>query len=309
MRILITGGAGYLGSVLTQRLLACGHEVCVLDNFQACETSLLHLIGYERFKIVRGDVRNIDVVRPLVMKADALILLAALVGAPICARDPVTAVTVNTDAVRMILELTSRDQKVLYPCTNSGYGVGGVAECDEESPLRPISLYGTSKVEAEKIVMDRGNAVSFRLATLFGVSPRMRTDLLVNDFVRRAVCERAIVLFEGGFRRNFLHVIDAAKTFNWALDRWDAMRDNVYNVGLSAANMTKRELCEWIKFRLPDTQVIETEVGEDPDKRDYVVSNAKIEATGWYPGHNLDDGIRELIVAYSMLNRGHYANV
>ena len=310
MRILVTGGAGYIGSMLVPALLARGHQVTVLDTFAAGDTFLASCCADENFDAVRGDTRDMRVVEPLLAKHDVIFPLAALVGAPLCARDQIGATSLNRDAVLDIAKRVSPGQRMIFPTTNSGYGVGeGNAHCTEESPLRPVSLYGTTKVEAEKAVLDSGRGITFRLATVFGMAPRMRLDLLVNDFTWRAVNDRAVVLFEAHFRRNFIHVRDVVKAFCHGLDNYDAMRGQPYNVGLSEANLSKAQLCERIARHVPGFVYLEAPVGEDPDKRDYIVSNDKLEATGWVPDHGLDKGIRELIKGYKTLRNGRFANV
>ncbi|WP_035691827.1 NAD-dependent epimerase/dehydratase family protein [Azospirillum halopraeferens] len=310
LHILITGGAGYLGSTMVPALLAAGHRVTVLDTFMFRQNSLAHVCADPGFAVVRGDAREEAVLRPLVQTADVVIPLAAIVGAPLCDRDRTAAVSLNRDAVATLVRLLSREQRIMMPVTNSGYGIGEQGKhCTEESPLRPVSLYGRTKVEAEAMVLERGNAISFRLATVFGMSPRMRVDLLVNDFVHRAVYDRAVVLFEPHFTRNYIHVRDVARAFLHGIDRFEAMRDNAYNVGLSDANLSKWQLCERIRAHLPGFVFVEAPIGEDPDKRDYIVSNAKIEGTGYRPTHSLDDGIAELIKGYVMIRDTHYGNV
>lgn len=308
--ILITGGAGYLGSTMVPALLAAGHRVTVLDNFLFKQNSLSHVCADPGFDVVRGDAREAATLRPLLAKADIVIPLAALVGAPLCDADRTAAQTTNHDAILTLLSLLSPDQRVLMPVTNSGYGVGEAGKfCTEETPLNPLSLYGRSKVEAEAAVLARGNAISFRLATVFGMSPRMRIDLLVNDFVYRAVHDRAVVLFEPHFKRNYIHVRDVARAFLHGIDNFDSMRDRPYNVGLSDANLSKWELCQRIQAQLPGFVFLEAPIGEDPDKRDYIVSNARIEGTGYMPAHSLDAGIAELIKGYRMLRNSLYSNV
>jgi nucleoside-diphosphate-sugar epimerase len=309
-KILVTGGAGYIGSVLAPALLAAGYQVTVLDNFMFGQATLLDCCGDENFDVVRGDCRDERVVAPLVAKADAIIPLAALVGAPLCDRDKSGAVTINRDAVRLLCKLASKQQRVLYPTTNSGYGVGEKGKfCTEETPLRPISLYGTTKCEAEAAVLERENGLTFRLATVFGLSPRMRLDLLVNDFVYRAVNDRAVVVFEGHFKRNFLHVRDAARAFLHALENFEKMRGRAYNVGLEDANLSKLELCAEIKKQLPQFVFMEAPIGEDPDKRDYIVSNKRILSTGYRTEWPLARGITELVKGYRILRNAKYANV
>ena len=309
-KILVTGGAGYLGSVLVPQLLAAGHSVTVVDNFMFRPTSLTDCCHYDAFDVVRGDCRDERLMAGLVARHDTVIPLAALVGAPLCDRDALGAVSTNRDAVRMLCRLASAQQRILMPVTNSGYGIGqpGIP-CTEDSPLKPISLYGTSKVEAEAAVLERENSISFRLATVFGMSPRMRLDLLVNDFVYRAVTDRALVIFEGNFKRNFIHVRDVARVFLHGLENFAAMRGRAYNVGLEDANLTKLELCAVIQKHLPGFVFLEAAIGEDPDKRDYIVSNQRILSTGWSPQWDLDRGIHELLKGYRILRNSAYANV
>jgi len=310
MRILITGGAGYIGSVLTPTLLAKGYTVTVLDNLMYRQNSLLDCCQSERFQIVRGDCRDEAVVKPLVAKADVILPLAALVGAPLCDQDRVAARTTNLDAIKMLCRMITPQQWVLLPTTNSGYGIGEEGMfCTEETPLRPISLYGTTKVEAEKAVLERENSISFRLATVFGISPRMRIDLLVNDFVYRAVHDRAVLLFEGHFKRNYIHIRDVARVFLHGLENFEAMKGKPYNVGLENANLSKLELCAEIKKQLPSFVYVEAPIGEDPDKRDYIVSNARLMATGFKPEWSLSRGITELIKGYTILRSNQYSNV
>lgn len=313
--ILVTGGAGYLGSILVPRLLDEGHRVTVFDNFMFNQLSLAHLCANPNFDLVRGDVRDTDALMREADKADVIIPLAALVGAPLCARDPDTAAAVNRDAIVAMLRRLSKSQRVVYPTTNSGYGIGEPGKaCTEETPLRPISLYGRTKSDAEKAVLDFGSSVAFRLATVFGMSPRMRLDLLVNDFVYRAVTDRFVVLFEAHFIRNYIHIRDVAGAFVHAIGNFDRMRGEVFNVGLSdtnqgKANISKAELCDRIKLQVPDFYYVEAQIGEDPDKRDYIVSNAKIEGTGFRPEHTIDSGIAELIKGYRMMRKTAFGNV
>jgi nucleoside-diphosphate-sugar epimerase len=308
--ILITGGAGYLGSTMTPALLSAGYRVTVLDNFRFNQASLNHVCADPNFEVYRGDARDEATLKPLVRNADCIIPLAALVGAPMCDLDRSGAETTNLGAIQTLLRLVSPAQRILLPVTNSGYGIGqSNVYCDENTPLKPISLYGRTKVDAEKAVLDRGNAISFRLATVFGMSPRMRIDLLVNDFVYRAVNDRAVVLFEAHFKRNYLHVRDVARVFQHGIENFDRMKNEPYNVGLSDANISKAELCARIQAQLPGFVYMEAPIGEDPDKRDYIVSNAKVEKTGFKPACSLDDGIRELIKGYRMIRNSAYGNV
>jgi nucleoside-diphosphate-sugar epimerase len=310
MNILVTGGAGYIGSVLVPALLAKGHSVTVLDAFMFRQNSLMDCCASEQFSLLRGDCRDEDLLRKALTGADLIIPLAALVGAPLCDRDKIGAESINFGAVDLLCNIASPGQRIIIPNTNSGYGIGDKnSVCTEESPLRPISIYGTTKVRAEQRVLDRGNSLSFRLATVFGASPRMRTDLLVNDFVHRAVTDRTVVIFEGHFKRNFIHVRDVTRAFIHAIDNFDAMQGKPYNVGLDDANLSKLELCGRIKQHVPGFIFLEAPIGKDPDQRDYEVSNARIAATGFKPIHTLDMGIRELIKAFTALRGGQYANV
>ncbi|MSO53777.1 MAG: NAD-dependent epimerase/dehydratase family protein [Rhodospirillales bacterium] len=310
LNILVTGGAGYLGSILVPELLRAGHRVAVLDRFMYERNSLATVCADPNFTIVDGDARLEPTLKPLVAKADVVIPLAALVGAPLCDRDPITATSTNFDAVVLLTKLMSPAQRLIIPVSNSGYGVGEAGKhCTEDSPLRPISRYGRDKVAAEKAALERENAMSFRFATVFGVSPRMRVDLLVNDFVYRAVHDRAVVLFESHFKRNYLHVSDTARAFLHGINNFDAMKGGPYNVGLSDANLSKWQLCERIQAQVPGFTFIEAPIGEDPDKRDYIVSNAKIEGAGFLPRHSLDEGIGELIKGYRMFRRTEFSNV
>jgi len=309
-KILVTGGAGYIGSVLTPTLLREGFAVTVLDNFLFDQTPLLDCCLDPHFHVVRGDCRDRATVEKLVKDADVLIPLAAVVGAPACKLDATAATSTNLDAVKLLLSLRSKDQRILLPNTNSGYGIGDKGSfCTEQSPLRPISLYGKTKVQAESAVLDAGNAVTFRLATVFGLSPRMRLDLLVNDFVYRAVHDRAVVVFEGHAKRNYIHIRDVCRAFVHALQSFDRMKNEAYNVGLSDANLSKLELCGEIRKQAPGFVFLEAPIGEDPDKRDYIVSNEKIERTGFRTAYGLAEGVRELIKGYTILRNGKYSNV
>ena len=308
--VLITGGAGYIGSTLVPALLKQGYKVTVLDSLIFNQPSLLDCCADRNFDFVQGDICNHDLVNNLLSKNDIVIPLAAIVGAPACRRNPSLTRMVNYDAHMNIVNNVSAEQKVLFPTTNSGYGIGEKdAYCTEETPLRSISEYGRTKVEVEKAFLDGGNAVTFRLATVFGMSPRMRMDLLVNDFVYRAVKDRALVLFEEHFRRNYIHVRDVVKAFIFGIESYEKMKGEPYNVGLSSANLTKRQLAEKIKEYVPELYIHSAEIGEDPDKRDYVVSNDKIESLGWMPDYTLDDGIQELVKGYKIIRTNSFANV
>lgn len=307
--ITVIGGAGYLGSVLVPSLLRQGFAVTVLDNFILGQNSLLDCCIDPNFRVIRGDCRDENAVRSAIGDADYIIPLAAVVGAPACNADPTAAYSINRDSIRMLLKLRSASQRIVSPCTNSGYGIGqkGI-ECTEDTPLHPISIYGVTKVEAERAILDAGNSISLRLATVFGASPRMRIDLLVNDFVHRAVTDRFLVVFEGHFKRNYIHIRDVAKAFLHAIHNFDALKNEPYNVGLSDANISKLELCAKIKQQVPDFYYTEAAIGQDPDKRDYIVSNAKIERTGYKPEVSLDMGIAELVKVYTILRAKKYVN-
>jgi len=309
VRCLITGGAGYLGSVLVPSLLADGNEVTVIDNFMYGQTPLNALCSDPNFRVINGDARDPRVIS-IVKGYDVFIPLAALVGAPLCDRNQEAAQSTNVGAIREALLHMSKSQAIIIPISNSGYGIGEPGkECTEESPLNPISLYGRTKVEAEKIVMERGNSISLRLATVFGMAPRMRLDLLVNDLTYRAVKDKAVILFEADFKRNYIHIRDVVAAFAQGIYRFTKMKGQIYNVGLSDANLSKRELCERIQKHVPGFVYLESPIGEDTDKRDYTVSNAKLEATGWRPRWSLDKGIEELIKGYQMLRNTVHGNV
>ena len=309
-KVFITGGAGYIGSTLVPILLKQDYKVTVLDSLIFNQPSLLDCCANPNFEFVQGDICDLKLINTLITDFDIIIPLAAIVGAPACKRNPSLTHLVNYDAHMNIVKNVSADQKVLFPTTNSGYGIGEKdSYCTEKTPLRPISEYGRMKVEIEKAFLDKGNAVTFRLATVFGMSPRMRMDLLVNDFVYRAVTDRSLVLFEEHFRRNYIHVRDVAKAFLFGIENNNKMKGEPYNVGLSSANLTKRELAEKIKKHVPELYIQSAEIGEDPDKRDYIVSNDKIESLGWSPDYTLDDGIQELIKGYKIIRPNLFANV
>lgn len=310
MKILLTGGAGYIGSTLTQDLLDRGYEVTVLDNFMFGQASLNHLCHHIGLTVINGDVRDRKLMLNLMSYADVIIPLAALVGAPLCGKDPFGATSINKDSVLMMLGLKSPSQRILMPTTNSAYGSGDENNfCTEESPLNPISHYAIEKVAVERELLEYENVISFRLATVFGMSPRMRLDLLVNDFCYRAVNDRAIVLFESHFKRNYIHIRDVSNTFIHGIDNFEAMAGQIYNVGLSDANLSKLELCQAIKRQIPSLVIIQEEMQKDPDQRNYIVSNEKLEATGWRANVSLDQGLREVIKGLSYLKKFGYGNV
>lgn len=309
-KILVTGGGGYIGSTMVPELLGAGYEVTVLDSFMYEQPSLSQVCHHPSLSIVRGDVRSEATLLPLLKNADTILPLAAFVGAPICNKDPVGAKSTNHDAVLMMLKHLSKNQRVLMPTTNSAYGSGDKNNfCDETSPLNPISTYAKDKVAVEKELLGHPNAISFRLATVFGMSPRMRLDLLVNDFTYRAVTDRFVVLFEANFKRNYIHIRDVMRVFLHGLKNFDAMKGQVYNVGLSEANISKMELCQRIQKFVPEFVFVEAPFGKDPDQRNYIVSNKKLEATGWAPQHGLDAGLQELIKGYQTLRNTRFGNV
>jgi nucleoside-diphosphate-sugar epimerase len=309
VRVLVTGGAGYLGSVLCEHLLAAGHRVTVLDSLLHGVPSLLHLCGRPDFDFVRGDARDEAAVARLVRGADAIIPLAAVVGAPACDRDPWLATSTNLDAMGLLLRLRSAAQLVVYPTTNSGYGTQtGDVFCTEDTRLEPISLYGRTKVEAEQRVLASPNAITLRLATVFGASPRMRLDLLVNHFVHAAVTDRYLVIFEKDFKRNFIHVRDVADCFVHCLANGAKMAGRAYNAGLDAANVSKEELALLVQQQVPGFHVVFSEIGSDPDKRNYIVSNQRLREAGFEARRSLEEGIAELLRAYRLLPLGPFKN-
>lgn len=309
-KILVTGGAGYIGSILVPELLANGYSVTVLDSLIFKQASLLNCCANPNFDFIRGDICDKSLIKELLPQFDIIIPLAAIVGAPACKKNPQLTKLVNTEAAEFLIENLSDSQKVLFPTTNSGYGIGEKdSYCTEESPLKPLSEYGISKVEIEKRFLDRGNSLTFRLATVFGMSPRMRLDLLVNDFTYRALTDRFIILFEEHFRRNYIHVRDVASAFIFGIQNFEQMKGEPFNVGLSTANLTKRELCEKIKEFLPEFYIESAKIGEDPDKRDYLVSNDKIESLGWSANHSLEYGIQELIKGYQIIQPNGFNNI
>ena len=308
-KILITGAAGYIGSVLVPELLARGYRVIALDNLMYNQTPLLDCCHDKNLEIIRGDARDRRLMAKLLngVEISHVIPLACIVGAPACDRRPEEARSTNLDAIKMLLEFR---QKVIFPNTNSGYGVGQEGSlCDETSPINPISTYGKMKVEAEKALLAVASTITLRLATVFGISPRMRLDLLVNDFTYRAVNDGFLILFQAHFKRNYIHVRDVVRAFIHCIENFETMKRNAYNVGLSDANLSKWELCEEIKKQIPKFYFSEAEIGEDPDKRDYIISNEKIESTGFKPAVSLQDGIAELVKGYQVIKRNQFSNL
>ena len=309
-KVLITGGAGYLGSVLTKFLLEKDYKVTVIDNLMYNQNSLNDCCNFEKFDFINGDICDYSLINQNIAKNDIIIPLAAIVGAPACDKNTSLAKMVNYDAHINIIKNSSNNQKIIFPNTNSGYGIGKKDDfCDENSDLKPVSLYGKLKVDVEKAFLDNQNSVTLRLATVFGVSPRMRTDLLVNDFVLRSFKDGFLILFEENFRRNFIHIRDIANTFLFCIDNFEKMKSQAFNVGLSSANLTKRQLAEKIKVYLPNTFIHSSNIGKDPDKRDYIVSNKKLENLGWKPKFEIDYGIKELIKCYKFLDLKNHKNI
>ena len=311
MKVLITGGAGYLGSNLTRHLLEAGYTVTVLDNLMYDQVTLLHLFGNPKFQFELGDVRDKKLLQELVGLNDVIIPLAAIVGMPACKANPELTVVVNYQQVADIVEVLRDDQKLILPNTNSQYGSSD-SIITEESPFNPLSLYAKTKCDAENTMLANGNGVSLRLATVFGVSPRMRTDLLVNDFVYKSVVDGYLVLFEAHFKRNYIHVQDIARTFQFIIENYEKCKGQAFNVGLSTANLSKLELAEKIKSHIPSLVIKQDDFKEDFDKRNYIVSNEKLEALGWKPIYDLDYGIKQLISAYKIVinkNNQNFTNL
>ena len=310
MKVLVTGGAGYIGSILSEHLLDAGYHVTAIDNLSYGQLGPFHLAADPRYDFVFGDVRDQRIMAKLVPQADVLIPLAAAVGAPLCDRDPVFARSVNLEAVELLNRLRSPSQRILYPTTNSGYGTqSGEVHCTEETALEPISLYGKLKVQAESEVLNSPNAITLRLATVFGMSPRMRIDLLVNHFVYEAVSRGYLVIFEKDFKRNYVHIRDVADCFVHCIQNGDGMLNRPFNLGLDVANLSKQELAEKIQEYVPKFYVHYSEVGSDPDKRNYIVSNQRLREAGFEARRSLDEGISELIKGYRMIGRGQFGNI
>ena len=312
MNILITGGAGYLGSVLVPNLLEKGYYVTVYDNLLYNQLTLTNLCYERNFEFVYGDVRDYSKLIKYVNKSDIIIPLAAIVGFPSCEKDKNLATEVNFIQIKNIVDNISKEQKILFPNSNSGYGIGkDEIYCTEESPLNPLSHYGITKCNAEDYLKDNSNAVIFRLATVFGMSDRMRLDLLVNEFVYKALTDRYLVLFERKAVRNYIHIRDIANVFSFMINNYDKCKGEIYNVGLSDANLSKEELVNKIKEQIGEFAISYSEYYEDPDKRNYIVSNEKIESTGWKPQYSLEDGIEELVKGYKIIinnDSSHFRN-
>jgi nucleoside-diphosphate-sugar epimerase len=310
-RVLITGGAGYIGSVLAEVLLNKGYNVTVYDNLMYKQTSLLHLCNETRFNFIKGDVTNKKQLLPQIINNDIIIPLAAIVGAPACDINKELATAINYTQIEFIVDNLRKDQQLIMPNTNSQYGSSDKI-ITEKSPFNPLSHYAVTKCKAEEYIMDWENGICLRLATVFGSSPRMRTDLLVNDFVYKTITEGCLVLFQSKFKRNYIHVRDIAETFLFCIRNYDKLNGQVFNVGLSDANLNKMELAQKIKTYYPNLVIIENEFSTDIDNRNYIVSNDKLESYGWEPKYSIDDGIKELILAYQMVitdNNKKYTNL
>ena len=308
--ILVTGGAGYIGSTLVPNLLEQGHKVTVVDNFMYKQTSLASSIRNKNLNLVFGDVRDQNLMKKNLSSADIVIPLAAIVGAPACDKDPIAAQSINKDSILWLLQNISSSQQIIMPTTNSAYGSGDENNyCDENSPLNPLSLYARDKVTVEEALMQHKNATSFRLATVFGISPRMRLDLLVNNFTFRAITDGFVVVFEGHFKRNYVHVLDVVQAFNLAIKNPDKFNSEIFNVGLSEANISKIELCQEIKKILPQFTFLEAPMGKDPDQRNYIVSNEKIEKLGFKSSVSLQEGLKELVRGLNMFNHKPFTNI
>ncbi|MEZ2301784.1 MAG: NAD-dependent epimerase/dehydratase family protein [Microcoleus sp.] len=309
-RVLVTGAAGYLGSVLCEHLLDAGYSVTALDSLMYGQNSLFHLCANPAFDFVEGDVRNEDLMQRLIKDADVIIPLAAIVGAPACKRDPGMTKSVNLEAVQLINRLRSQQQLVVYPNTNSGYGAStGDTYCTEDTPLDPISLYGQTKVQAELELLESPNAITLRLATVFGTSPRMRLDLLVNHFVYTAITDGYLVIFEKDFKRNYVHIRDVADCMIYCINNAEKMAGRPYNVGLDEANLSKEELALKVKEYVPNFYIHFAPIGSDPDKRNYIVSNQRLREAGFEAKRTLDDGIKELLKGYRMMGRSPFKNI
>jgi nucleoside-diphosphate-sugar epimerase len=301
-KVLITGGAGYLGSVLTEVLLNKGYNVTVVDNLIYKQTSLAPFTYNKNFKFILGDVTDNGMLRPLVESHDVIIPLAAIVGMPACKANPELTIKVNYEQVKNITEWSTKNQMIIIPNTNSQYGSSSEI-ITEESPFKPLSLYAETKCDAEKSVLDSGNGIALRLATVFGMSYRMRMDLLVQDFVYKAISDGYLVLFESHFIRNYIHIRDIANTFLFMIENYDRCNNNAFNVGLPEANCTKLELAQAIQKFVPDLVIVQNEFKKDFDQRNYMVSNHKLESMGWNPQFSLEDGIQELIEGYKLITK------
>ena len=309
-QVLVTGGSGYIGSILCEHLLDKGYKVTAVDNLMYKQSPLFHLCNNPNFEFVFGDARDEKLISSLIKGVDVIIPLAAIVGAPACDLDPWMAKSTNFDAVKLINRLRSKNQLIIYPTTNSGYGTkSGDVYCTEETPLQPISLYGKTKSDAESELLASSNTITLRLATVFGMSPRMRLDLLVNHFVYAAVTDGYIVIFEKDFKRNYIHIRDVADCFIYCIEHSDKMIGRPYNVGLDEANLSKEELALKVTEFVPNFYIHFSEVGSDPDKRNYIVSNQRLKEAGFVAKRSLEEGIRELLKGYKMIKRSQFKNI
>jgi nucleoside-diphosphate-sugar epimerase len=300
-KILITGGAGYIGSMLSTKLVELGYQVTVLDNFSFTKNSLSHLYVFKNFKLIEGDVLNKKLFKKLINQNNIIIPLAALVGAPLCEKNKKMTKELNLNSIKFLIKNLNKNHKVLYPTTNSGYGIGAKNKyCDENSELNPISLYGRTKVDAEKEILKFKNSICFRLATVFGFSYRMRSDLLVNNFVQTSVKKNFLLIYEPHFRRNYIHIRDVVNVFVYSIKNFNKMKSNTYNVGLSSANLTKIQLAKQIKVKVKSLKIKIGHNKKDPDQRDYFVSNKKIEKAGFKTQYKLKDGINELVTFFKI---------
>ena len=299
-KILITGGAGYIGSKLSTELLKYNYKVTVIDILKISSRSLNHLFNNENFNFIKGDVRNKKLMKSLIQKNEFIVPLAALVGAPLCEKNKREAISVNLESIKYLMKTITKRNKIIYLTTNSGYGVGEKNKyCDEKSPLKPISLYGRTKVQAERIIMQSHNSIGFRLATVFGYSYRMRTDLLVNNFVFKAIRDQKLLIYEPHFRRNYIHINDVVQGILYSIKNFNRLKANVYNLGLSSANLTKYNLAKKIKKQISSLKIKIVKNRKDPDQRDYYVSNKKIEKKGFKAEISIEKGIDELINVFS----------
>tara|TARA_B100000767_G_scaffold265066_1_gene280708 strand:- start:886 stop:1818 length:933 start_codon:yes stop_codon:yes gene_type:complete len=299
-KILITGGAGYIGSILTTKLVDLGHKVTVVDLLKYSSSSLNHLYSFKNFNFIHADVQNGNVMKKLISKNEYIIPLAGLVGAPLCEKYKKEAVSVNYKVIKDCVKY-SKNKKIIFLMSNSGYGVGEQNKfCTEDSPLNPISLYGKTKCDAEKEVIKAKNYVCFRLATVFGFSYRMRSDVMVNNFVFNALKDKKLKLFEPHFRRNFIHVRDVVDCILYTINNFKKMQNNIYNAGINSANITKLQLAQLIKKQIKDLKLSTIKGIKDPDQRNYFVSNDKLKKKGFTAKRNLNEGIKELIKGFNI---------
>jgi nucleoside-diphosphate-sugar epimerase len=303
-KILITGAAGYIGSMLSTKLVQEGYEVTAVDIFKYQKNSLNHLFFYKNFKLIKADVNDNAILKRIIKKQDFIIPLAALVGAPLCEKNKSIAIKTNVNSIRNLVKSLKKNQKIIYPTTNSGYGIGEKNSfCTEDTPINPISIYGKTKTEAEKVISTHSNYISFRLATVFGFSYRMRIDLMVNNFVYLAHKEKKLTLYEPNFRRNFVHINDIVNVFYFAIKNFSKLKNNTFNVGLDSANITKLDLVKKIKKKIPSLKIRIFNNKKDPDQRDYYVSNKKLKKRGFSCSVTLENGIEELLMVFNQADK------